>query len=86
MLMCSKIRGYDFANKEWAEFEVDNITDIVWSDTAFDQLVLSAARKRLIKALVDGNEPYKNNLDDIVRGKGEELVLRDIQPCSTTSR
>ncbi|KAK4620089.1 hypothetical protein CLAFUW4_11394 [Fulvia fulva] len=75
MLMCSKIRGYDFANKEWAEFEVDNITDIVWSDTAFDQLVLSAARKRLIKALVDGNEPYKNNLDDIVRGKGQGVIL-----------
>ncbi|PPJ58452.1 hypothetical protein CBER1_08352 [Cercospora berteroae] len=75
MLITSKIRGFDFTNKKWAKFEVDNVTDIAWSENAFDRLVLSSARKRLVKALVDGNESHKGGLDDVIRGKGQGLVI-----------
>ncbi|GIZ44584.1 hypothetical protein CKM354_000777800 [Cercospora kikuchii] len=75
MLITSKIRGFDFTNKEWGTFEVDNIAEIAWNENAFDRLVVSSARKRLVKALVDGNESHKGSLDDIIQGKGQGLVI-----------
>ena len=71
MLLVPFVRGYDFTTKRWAEFDTDNIEPVTWSDAAFDRLVLSAPRKRILKALIESNTSHKGELDDNVHGKGE---------------
>ncbi|KAF2861649.1 P-loop containing nucleoside triphosphate hydrolase protein [Piedraia hortae CBS 480.64] len=69
------VLGYSFSIKQWMEFPVACIQDIVWSTNAFDSLVLPSDHKEVIRALV---ECHKHNthraMDDIVIGKGKGLV------------
>ena len=83
-VFCSSVvRGYCLTSKSWAEFQVDKISEINWNDNAFDMLVMSAGRKRLLKALVEEQKNHKAELDDVVDGKGQDLVVLLSGPTGT---
>ena len=77
------VRGYCLSTKSWATFRIDNISDIKWNDNAFDHLVMSDARKNLIKAAVQEQSRSKIKHDDIVEGKGQGLVMLFSGPPGT---
>ncbi|KAI8918956.1 P-loop containing nucleoside triphosphate hydrolase protein [Entophlyctis helioformis] len=64
--------AFSFASKAWGHVLVDGVSDIVFNDAAFDQLVLASDRKRLIRALVSfGGEEF----EDIIAGKSGGSVF-----------
>ena len=66
------VAGFSFTSKLWGVVLVDSLSDVPYDGGAFDQLVLPAARKRLIKAVVQYGSV---NMNDIIRGKGEGVVF-----------
>ncbi|CCA68095.1 related to TOB3 (member of AAA-ATPase family) [Serendipita indica DSM 11827] len=73
--------GFSLEDKEWATFCVDLVEKIVWSDEAFDNLVLPAEKKSLIKSLVETHgDKRKGAFDDFVVGKGRGLVVNLFGP------
>ena len=68
------VLGFAFTEKLWVQFHVDLVRAPRWNDDAFDQLVLPAAQKQLVRALVDAHVRGQSAFDDVVRGKGRGLV------------
>lgn len=56
------------------ELNVDKIKDIEWDEDAFDNLVLPADRKTLLKSLVEAHN-QQLGFDDFIKGKGKGLVV-----------
>lgn len=74
-LLCpARIRGFALSEKQWAFFLLDNVEDIVWSESAFDKLEVDGPIKSKIQALVEIHYT-KNNFKDFVAGKGRGLVV-----------
>lgn len=77
------VRGFDFTDREFLEFFVDNLSSIEWDDGCFDQLVLDPVPKRTVQALVsmhvrrgqDDASAAADSFDDIIPGKGKGLVM-----------
>ena len=66
------VAGFSFTSKLWGVVICDSLSDVPYDGGAFDKLVLPAARKRLIKAVVQYGSV---NMNDIIRGKGEGVVF-----------
>jgi len=64
--------GFSFTSNAWGEVLVDGLSDIHFDETVFDNLVLPAARKRMVKALVRHSS---DSFQDIIAGKGEGSVF-----------
>ncbi|KXS10846.1 P-loop containing nucleoside triphosphate hydrolase protein [Gonapodya prolifera JEL478] len=64
--------GFSFAAKSWGHALVDWLEPITFNDQAFDQLVLAAERKRLIRALVMFGD---SKFEDIIAGKSGGSVF-----------
>jgi hypothetical protein len=81
----SVVRGYCLSTKSWAEFEIKTVADIKWNKDAFDALVIPAARKRLLEALVRQQQNNKADaaFDDVVHGKGQGLIMLLAGPPGT---
>lgn len=75
VLANAMVRGYSFSEKRWCDFFIDKCEDIVWNPQCFDQLVLPAAQKDLVQALVANHVRQAGAFDDIVKGKGKGLIL-----------
>lgn len=56
-------------------FYVENITNIVWSSNAFEQLVLPGRTKDIIHAFVQEQLSHGESFDDIVEGKGLGFIM-----------
>jgi len=58
------------------EFVVDDIKDIVWNPSCFDNLAIPAAKKRVITALAKAHMSRvpDDAMDDFVVGKGQGLI------------
>lgn len=69
------VRGFSFGEKRWLEFFIDQLCPVQWNPNCFEQLVLPAAQKDLVKALVATHVKQRLNFDDIVKGKGKGLIL-----------
>ncbi|KAI9674563.1 MAG: hypothetical protein M1822_009058 [Bathelium mastoideum] len=74
-LCTPKVRGYCLVTKEWAEFRVNEVYNIEWNDDALASLVIPPARKELVVALVDNYRKQEEQFDDIIKGKGQGLVI-----------
>ena len=75
-LLCSPVvRGYCLAFKTWAEFYVENICPIRWSENAFPRLVLPHGYKEIIRAFVQEQLSRDDKFDDIVYGKGLGFIM-----------
>ncbi|RYP89272.1 hypothetical protein DL770_004491 [Monosporascus sp. CRB-9-2] len=46
------VLGFDFTDRRFLEFFVDNLSPVEWDETCFDQLVLDPIPKRTVQALV----------------------------------
>ncbi|KAG9219720.1 hypothetical protein CCMSSC00406_0010183 [Pleurotus cornucopiae] len=55
-------------------FALDRMEDVVWSDEAFNRLVLGHKQKSLIYSLVKQHAARADIFDDIVVGKGRGLI------------
>lgn len=75
LLTVPYVRGYALKAKLWLWLFVDQITDIKFSDSAFETLVLPASQKMLIKACVETQRRYKHTFDDIIAGKGRGMIM-----------
>lgn len=72
----SSIVGYSLESKRWDNFAVEKITDIAYNDKAFDGLVLSETKKRLISSLLEGQDDQQDDeFDDLITGKGKGLIF-----------
>jgi hypothetical protein len=70
------VLGFSFTEKDWFEFSLSGISDIVWNEGAFDSLVLPAAHKNIVKAQVSSHKFHgTETIDDIIQGKGKGLVF-----------
>jgi hypothetical protein len=72
------VRGYSLSNKQWLEFYLDGVKDIVWNSKAFDSLVLPHAQqdlKQLILAFANAQSKKHKAFDDVVQGKGRGIIM-----------
>jgi SpoVK/Ycf46/Vps4 family AAA+-type ATPase len=70
------VRGYSLTEKLWGEFEVDDVSDIVWNDDAFPNLILPSGYKDLVLSFVEGKAASKDDdFDDFIKGKGLGIIL-----------
>ncbi len=83
------IPGFSFACKQWGEFFVSQISEIIFDDKAFLRLVLPEDKKSLIRALVEdhretisrlnenkaSNTQHKPEFTDIITGKGGGCIF-----------
>jgi hypothetical protein len=60
-----------------AEFDVENICPIRWSENAFASLVLPHGYKEIIRAFVQEQLSRDDGFDDIISGKGGADSLDD---------
>ena len=66
------LTGFSFTSKLWGDVLVDGLFPIKFTESTFDQLVLPASRKRMIKALVRHSS---DTFNDIVSGKGAGVIF-----------
>ena len=66
--------GFSFTSKFWGEILVKSLREIDFNAAAFDQLVLPAQRKALIRAVVE-YEGHEGSSCDVISGKGEGSVF-----------
>lgn len=57
-------------------FDIELIKDVLWSSTAFDQLVLPHDYKRIIQAFVGAQMSGLDNFDDVIKGKGNASKMK----------
>ncbi|KAI7539989.1 hypothetical protein KC331_g9427 [Hortaea werneckii] len=75
LLTSPVVLGFAFSEKLWLEFSLSGIHPITYNETAFDSLVLPAAQKSIVRALVESHRFHAaKTLDDVVQGKGKGLV------------
>lgn len=70
------VPGFSLELKRWGLFSVADIKVLAYNDKAFQGLVLSEEKKKLISSLV-GEQDFQgdNGFDDLIRGKGRGLVF-----------
>ncbi|KAI0454977.1 P-loop containing nucleoside triphosphate hydrolase protein [Xylaria acuta] len=75
MICNHEVYGYDLAQKLFGIFSVDNIQDVKFNSDAFDHLLLSPDKKRLISSLVMQHDNEPDTFDDYIQGKGKGLIF-----------
>ncbi|KAI0108699.1 P-loop containing nucleoside triphosphate hydrolase protein [Nemania sp. FL0031] len=76
LLICAPVvRGYSLRAKLWLEFFVDSVSEIVFSDKAFDSLVIPEGHKSLILAIAQAQVQKKDVFDDVISGKGRGIIM-----------
>ncbi|KAF5875923.1 putative atpase aaa+ type core protein [Botrytis fragariae] len=76
LIICSPLlKGYALKEKLWLEFLVDVPTDIVWSNSTFQSLVLPPSTKELIHAIATSQISNSSKFDDVISGKGKGIIF-----------
>ncbi|KAI3327316.1 ATPase [Xylariaceae sp. AK1471] len=73
MLARSRTRGYSLKLKQWLDFFVEDVEEIVWNNHAFEKLVLPEDQKELILAFSE-SQLQGSTFDDIISGKGKGVI------------
>ncbi|KAI1498903.1 P-loop containing nucleoside triphosphate hydrolase protein [Biscogniauxia marginata] len=66
--------GYSLSRKQWSQLLVDNIGDVDWNQSAWDELVLPDTEKLLLRSLITSHE-YSQQPRDLMKQKGKGLVI-----------
>jgi len=66
------VQGFSFVTKQWGRFPVAHLTQIEFKSNAYDQLVLDAQKKDMVRALVQDNS---SGFADIISGKGGGCIF-----------
>ncbi|KAK0667893.1 P-loop containing nucleoside triphosphate hydrolase protein [Cercophora samala] len=67
--------GFDLKAKDWARYCIDNLQDIEWNDTAFDNLVSKGGEKQLAWEFVASKKASIQKCDDFVAEKGRGITI-----------
>ncbi|KAJ6473510.1 P-loop containing nucleoside triphosphate hydrolase protein [Mycena vulgaris] len=79
LLTPTVVYGFSLSDKIWLEFDVTKVSPVAWNDDAFENLVLPADRKTLLRSLVEAHHA-EAGFDDFVKGKGAGLVVNLFGP------
>ncbi|KAI9890333.1 MAG: hypothetical protein M1814_004243 [Vezdaea aestivalis] len=75
-LLCSPVvHAYSLQLKRWQSFFIEPITDITFSNAAFESLVLPEDQKELILSFAESQVKYKDQFDDVIAGKGQGIIM-----------
>ncbi|KAL8279877.1 hypothetical protein RQP46_007727 [Phenoliferia psychrophenolica] len=82
------VLGFSLVLRQWGRMQVDKFSDVVFSEDAYESLVLNPSHKDLIKSLVAQNSKIarkkaekpedkdaQNSVEDLVAGKGGGFVM-----------
>lgn len=76
LLLCvPHVRGYSLKQRKWVELQVKDVSDIVWNDGVFANLILPQQYKDLLFSIVQSKLEHNNTFDDFIQGKGQGVVL-----------
>jgi hypothetical protein len=75
LLANPRVRGFSLRDKQWLEFFIDDIQDIVWNDDAFEALVAPPEQKELILAFAEAQAKDRTGFDDVIQGKGKGIIM-----------
>lgn len=78
LLLCNThVQGYTLKFKQWASFDVNNVTNVTWNDDAFPKLMLPTGYKNLILSFVESQAAGRNrhSFDDVIEGKGMGVIM-----------
>jgi SpoVK/Ycf46/Vps4 family AAA+-type ATPase len=76
ILLCKPtVYAFSMVAKRWGVFLVDNIKEVEYNKTAFDDLIIPQAQKSLIRSLVNDHAQNTSTYDDIIEGKGKGLIF-----------
>ncbi|KAI1822693.1 P-loop containing nucleoside triphosphate hydrolase protein [Xylaria intraflava] len=70
-----RVKGFHLSAKEWCELNVDEIEDVQWDDSPYDNLVLPDGERELVFAFADRPRFSKQGFDDFVAHKGEGIII-----------
>lgn len=78
----SVIHCFTLATNTWHQISVRNLTEVDWSTTAFDHLVMDKQYKMMLRSLVEQHRNNKGKIvTDVIRRKGKVTwlfsILRD---------
>ncbi|KAI9817745.1 MAG: hypothetical protein M1827_000864 [Pycnora praestabilis] len=75
-LICTPVlQAYSLKTKLWLNVFVDSVTEVQFSEGAFDSLVLPEKQKELILAFAESQVRFKKSFDDVIQGKGRGIIL-----------
>ncbi|CCD48441.1 hypothetical protein ACHAPC_001602 [Botrytis cinerea] len=76
LIICSPLlKGCTLKEKLWLEFLVNVATDIIWSNSAFQSLVLPPSQKELIHAIATSQISDSSEFDGVISGKGKGIIF-----------
>ncbi|KAK8007838.1 hypothetical protein PG989_001828 [Apiospora arundinis] len=76
LLLPNAIQGFHLETKKWVVLYIDGfLTRVDWNKDAFKHLVLEERTKEMIRALVHVHRSRNKAMDDIIKGKGNGLIL-----------
>ncbi|KAK0236428.1 P-loop containing nucleoside triphosphate hydrolase protein [Armillaria nabsnona] len=76
-LLPSEVYGFNLGTKKWSYFLVEELTEVVFDEHAWDHLVLDEDIKILIKGLVEVTKNKNSSskmIGDVISGKGGGLI------------
>ncbi|KAK0451608.1 P-loop containing nucleoside triphosphate hydrolase protein [Armillaria borealis] len=76
-LLPSEVYGFNLGTKKWSYFLVEELTEVVFDEHAWDHLVLDEDIKTLIKGLVEVTKNKNSSskmIGDVISGKGGGLI------------
>ena len=73
MLCTNSVPVFSFQEKTYVNAMIENISQIVFNERVFDQLVLPQSQKDLVRVLVESHAKF-SGFDDFVEGKGKGLI------------
>ncbi|KAI0385085.1 hypothetical protein F5Y04DRAFT_246801 [Hypomontagnella monticulosa] len=69
------IAGFSLAKRCWGYFLIDDISEIEWSNQAYDDLRIDESKKASIRKILEEHRSAPVAFDDIIPGKGTGLVF-----------
>ena len=69
------MKGYSLKNKKWLTFSIGSVSDIMYSESAFESLVMPEDHKELILALAESQVQHRDSFDDVIQGKGKGMIM-----------
>ncbi|KAL3423685.1 ATPase [Phlyctema vagabunda] len=75
LLAAHTLRGYSLKDKKWLVFDIENLSEITFSDSAFSRLVLPNDTKDLVLAFANAQIKREQTFDDIIEGKGKGIIM-----------
>lgn len=75
LIFDNRVLGFSLRDKAWGYFTVEYIGDIQYNADAFRKLILPADQKNMIRALVSAHNKGSLDFDDIIKGKGQGMIM-----------